>query len=652
MSGKKLSSDEVPQKFIEWLLAMECPTENIPSIEKMIGMCRGQYYMVWRSLMEHVEEKDVISYKRLTVFDDDVKLCQEKKLLNERGSSPLLPEQLSLWKEHTEVKEMVAEAEERVLKARTVLNELMDKVSRKVIQRKSSRQRIADLQRRSWLLSQVFSELTTRIANLKETRAIADTLCDVEKEQNDIQNKFDKCIALLRQQKSKSSTLSLSTPLASSSLVSNHENETTSNETDDYVKSFVNCRGDVLWPRLIEKQNTLYSRLTEAYTKQVDVTNNRTYKRSILGYTEALQSTLALEAIKNRAHFQRTQQKLTVSIEDLSSYVTEDAFELLILKVQRAYTAARVKSLKALLEDLTARRGVFDCGDDRSRAAVDAQATLGSIASVNKSIVKTREELERLIWLSLSTERKIYNIRECLLAVFIALYNSTDISYNALATGVQLDFPTESIPLLCQFYKKRRERAANVGNLSFNFDMSDQSFGDVPDNPTFVDELNVYLKKFNLENNRKLVLDNGEEIWIFETVQALSSRLLKRWVADDVTILLHPSVRVSRALRLLHDDTRLPRPAPRPSDDSLRYTIPDLTAIKNHEEDTVDKMKKTITENLNLLKKVHKKLDACEENLDFWSKHQLKTYISTKRMVDGKTYKEYEELYIEKLNYW
>ncbi|XP_034826068.1 uncharacterized protein [Maniola hyperantus] len=652
MSGKKLSSDEVPQKFIEWLLAMGCPTEMIPSIEKMIGMCRGQYYMAWRSLMEHVEEKDVISHKRLTVYCDDVKLCQEKKLLKEGGSSPLLPEQLSLWKEHTEVKEMVAEAEDRVKKARVELNELMDKVSRKVIQRKSSRQRITDLQRRSWLLSQVSSELTTRTANLKETRTIAHTLCDVDKEQNDIQNKFDKCIALLRQQKSKSSTLSLSTPLASSSLVSNHDNETTSNETDEYVKSFVNCRGGVLWPHLLERQNALYSRLTEAYTKHVDVVNNRTYKRSIFGYTEAFQSTLALEAIKNRAHFQRTQQKLAASIEDLSNYVTEDEFELLILKVQRACSTARVKSLKSSLEDLTARRGVFDCGDDRSRAVVDAQATLGNIASINKGIIKSREELERLIWLSLSTERKIYNIRECLLAVFTALYNSTDISYNALATGVQLDFPTESIPIICHFYKKKRERDANISNLSFNFDLSDQSFGDVPDNPTFVDELNVYLKKFCLEKNRKLVLDNGEKIWIFETVQALSSRLLRRWVADDVTILLHPSVRVSRALRHLHDDTRLPCPPHRSSDDSLRFTIPDLTAITNHEADTVDKMKKSITENLNLLKKVHKKLDACEENLHFWSKHQLKTFISTKRTIDGKTYKEYEALYIEKLNYW
>ena len=35
MSAEKLSTDEVPQKFAEWLLAMGCPVEKVPSSEKM-----------------------------------------------------------------------------------------------------------------------------------------------------------------------------------------------------------------------------------------------------------------------------------------------------------------------------------------------------------------------------------------------------------------------------------------------------------------------------------------------------------------------------------------------------------------------------------------------------------------------------------------
>ncbi|CAH2237676.1 jg11353 [Pararge aegeria aegeria] len=654
MSGKKLSSEEVPQKFIEWVLAMGCPGEKIPSIEKMTGMCRSQYYMSWRSLMERVQAKDLISQKRLTVFYDDVKLCQEKKLLNEATSNDVLPEQLSLWKEHTEVKEMVVEAEGRVNKARITLNELMDKVSCKVIQRNTSRQHIEDLQRRSWLLSQVSNELTSKLANLEETRTIADSLCNVEKEQHDVQIKLDKCIAQL--QRKSQPRLPLSTPVASSSIVSNHENETAGSEKDDHVLSLVNCRGDVLWPHLYDKLTSLYSRLSEKYKNHIDVGNNRSL-HSMLAYTAALQSTLALEAMKNRAHFRKTHEQLAASIEDLNTYVTEDAFELLVVQVQRAYCEARVKSLKASLEDLTARQGPFDCGGD-SHSTVDAQATLGKIANINKCIVKSRDELKRLISSSASTERKIYNIRECLLAVFNALHNNTDIRDNAFSRGVQLDFPTESISLLRQFYKKRCERDANVNNLSFNLEMSDRSFVDDSDNPTFVDELNVYLKKFNLEKNRKLVLDSGEKVWIFETLQALSSRLQTRWVADDVTVLLCPSVRPSRALQRLCDTQQqhalsmlLQRTVHRIPDDILKSNIADITTIRNLEADAVDKLKKRITENLNLLQKIHRNLEVCEENLQFWSGHRLKKFISPNRTVGGQTYVKYEASYTEMLNW-
>ncbi|XP_052743616.1 uncharacterized protein LOC112049100 [Bicyclus anynana] len=654
MSSNKLNSDEVPQKFIEWVLALGCPGEKIPSIEKMTGMCRGQYYMTWRSMMEHVQPKDEIGHKRLSVFLDDVKMCQEKKLLNERGSSSLLPEQLSLWKEQTEIKEKVKEAETRVNNARVTLNELMDKVSGKVIQRNSSRQRIEDLQRRHWLLTQVSSELQTKIANIEETRTIANSLCSVEKEAHDVKSQLEDCLARLR--KSQPSTLPLATPVACSSINSNHANETTSNDKDQRVLSLVNCRGDALWPHLYDKMSSLYSQLSDAYTNHADVGNNRSQTGSMLAHTAALHATLALEAVKNRVHIRRTQQQLVASIEETNSHISEDAFELLVVRAQRAFCEARVKSLKASLEELTARTGVFHSADDRSDCGVDAQATLGKIASINKCIVKSREEIKRLTLLFAHTERKIYNIRECLLSVFSALHNNTDVGNNALATGVQLDFPTDSILLLRQFYKKRCERDANNANLSFNLEMSDISSDDVSVNPTFVDELNVYLKKFNLEKNRKLVLDSGEKIWIFETIQALSRRLSAQWASADVTLLC-PSVRPSRALRRLRDTTQrhalvacAQRNAQRTTDIQTSIDA-DITTMTDQEAETMDKMKKSITENRVLLQKVHRNLELCEENLHFWSDHQLKKYISTDRTVGGMTYAQYEASYMEKLNY-
>lgn len=35
MSAEKISSDEVPLKFTNWLLAMGCPAEKVPSIDRI-----------------------------------------------------------------------------------------------------------------------------------------------------------------------------------------------------------------------------------------------------------------------------------------------------------------------------------------------------------------------------------------------------------------------------------------------------------------------------------------------------------------------------------------------------------------------------------------------------------------------------------------
>lgn len=42
-------------------------------------MCRGDYYMVWRHMMEKVESKQVIKEKRYQVFVDDVNKTYKTK---------------------------------------------------------------------------------------------------------------------------------------------------------------------------------------------------------------------------------------------------------------------------------------------------------------------------------------------------------------------------------------------------------------------------------------------------------------------------------------------------------------------------------------------------------------------------------------------
>ncbi|CAG9124804.1 unnamed protein product [Plutella xylostella] len=128
MSENKISSNEVPEKFAEWLLSMGCPAEKIPQMDKVVQMCRGQYYMVWRSIMERVEARGSIRQKRLQVFSDDVRRYQRA---NSHDTSIIVPAEIQAWRKHKEVKEKVAKAEARVKDANKKLNQVMDKVSTK-----------------------------------------------------------------------------------------------------------------------------------------------------------------------------------------------------------------------------------------------------------------------------------------------------------------------------------------------------------------------------------------------------------------------------------------------------------------------------------------------------------------------------------------
>ncbi|XP_053618188.1 uncharacterized protein LOC128679773 [Plodia interpunctella] len=647
MNCEKLSREQVPEKFAEWLLGMGCPPEKVPSIEKISEICRGQYYMVWRSLMEHVEPKDVIRQKRLQVFCDDVQKWQKKSPFNEHDINIIMPEPLALWQQQTELRDQVADMEARVCSSQEKLKQLTDKISMKLSQRNTTRDRIEALQRRAWLLQQVTADLRAKKENLEETRTIADSLCCFD-EESDVQNKLEKCMSVFRKQmpsSAASTSLLASNPVASSSVVSTNGDH----ETEEYVTSLVSSRGDALWPLLCERRAAIVSSLSNTHTTNYN--DSDTSPQSVLAHTAALHSSLALEAMKNRVHTALTRKRLAAALNDLSKYLSEEACELVVVRCERARAEARARSLRALSARAARRAGAFRAG------GCGARGGNGNIAQLDNYIESKRDELKRTLTNLAATEKKILNIRECLIHIFNGFQKDLPVQENDRFRG-HLEFPPESIMTVRQFYEERRDRKRNRVELSLDLDVSEGcSFNDPTDNntnPTFIDELRIYLKKFCLENNRKLVLDSGEKIWIFETLRAAVSRLLARWQHDDIPPLLCVSVCLShnirKLLQLAHSKETMEKTLEKiESGRKLEFDI-DLQPKKNEEAQITDKIKKRLHQNMLSLQRTVKTLDLGRESLNFWSDNEMKKYISPNRRYEGKTYKDYEALYIETLS--
>ncbi|KAH9635636.1 hypothetical protein HF086_007706 [Spodoptera exigua] len=279
MNEEKLSSDKVPQKFAEWLLSMGCPPDRVPTVDKLSEMCRGQYYMVWRSLMEHVEPKEVIRQKRLQVFNNDVQRCQKTNAFCKPDSSTIVPEELTLWKQQTTLRERVQDAETRVQQARQELNQLVDKVSSRLSHRNLARTRVQGAQRRAWLLQQLAEELRAKRDSLNEARTIADSLCSFE-ECSD--NKLDKLTARRQNMRPPAAlSVSMAPPLASSSITSNGGDM---NDSEEQISSLMK-HGGALWPQLCERRAALTDALA-APTNHDTADNNSVSRKYLLSVPE------------------------------------------------------------------------------------------------------------------------------------------------------------------------------------------------------------------------------------------------------------------------------------------------------------------------------------------------------------------------------
>ncbi|XP_059055851.1 uncharacterized protein LOC131849753 [Achroia grisella] len=657
MNTEILSCDEVPMKFSEWLLNMGCPPNTVPSVEKVAEMCRGQYYVVWRSLMEHVQPKNSIKEKRLQVFCNDVERWRKKSPFNEYDTSVVMPEELLLWHKQAELKEKVQSAEVKNAEARENLKLHTDKTTMKMTERNLCVCRIQNLQRRVWLLQQVAQELKAKKTNLQETKIIANSLCSFDEEEI-VSEKLEKCISLMSQgavhpPASSCSLLSTANPVACSSIMS-AQGDHTDAVVEEQVSSLVKCRGDALWRQLCERRATLASALATAtphvHSSRIPGTN----PQSVLAHTAALHCTLGIETMKNRIHVEQTQKRFVDAITDLNNcLLSAEEHELAVVRCERVYMAARAAALTSLLGRLVSRHEEF--GDAVPAPGPAAAPADRLIPAVDRAIESKREELRRVLTALSITEKKIFNIKDCLHNVFSGFHKDVQAGENDRYKNL-LDFPQDSIATIRQFYEAKRERSRNKLELSLNLDVSDNcSFTlSTDNNPTFTDELRIYMKKFSLEKNRKLVLESGEKIWIFESLEAAISRLRTKWQDNEIACpLLCPSVTLACNIRRLIDavQTRgvLELTLRGIKDEQKFGSDIDISSRIEEEEQIMDKIKKRLNENILSLQKINKTLELGQENLKFWSDNCMKEYISSNRKCKDRIYKDYECFYIEKL---
>ncbi|XP_022121738.2 uncharacterized protein LOC110997743 isoform X2 [Pieris rapae] len=624
MNVTKLSSEEVPQEFLKWLLSMGCPADVVPSVDKMPLLCRGQYKMIWKSMMEHISSKNAIRNKLLQVFIDDIALCKKTYLFNEKTQSVTEPIQLTLWKEKIEGKKKLLELEKRIVQAHNDLI-IVDKISSLFTQKKLSSIKVENLQRRSWLLQQVLAEFESKKKHLEEARDIAKSLCNINAS-DDLESKLENCMGLIKR--------NLSSQTSQTSAFA----ETDSEET---LESLVTYRGDVLWNNLNEKRASLVRELEAAHNqKRENIDRDVGRVEAAVSHSTRAQCSLALRSMKNRQHIKRAQKQLAANIELLGANMSPESCELLVLNCERARARAKLSAMKEMLDDVKHSRGVFSLEE---AATDDSRTTRRLVANADREIERERNDLMKYLTAQEATEHKMSGVETCLTRVFRAFHTN---SAKDLIKDGQFNFPQESVAALHEFFSEIRQRETNGRDLSLEFDASDA----IMERSDLSRELKIYLQTFSLEKNRKILLKSGEKVWISDTLKSSTARLRRQWLLDDVAPPLCPALGLKYNLEQIIDDvdgvrglTEIARGLK--AGDATGEGGLDIGDPTRAEEMSEDRLKKRIAENLGVLERTNKNLDIAEQNLNFWARDEMKKYISPTRTVDGKTFVEFESLF-------
>lgn len=636
---------EIPQKLVDWLLVMGCPPDKIPSIDKVKQMCRGDYALVWKCLMEKVQPKHTIKQKRLQVFVDDFKRLNIKNKLQEKEIK--VPLELEIWQEHKELEDELYWAESGFIDKKQELKKLMGKVGFKASQRAAVLRRIEDAKRRSLLLERKTEELESLKENLIKMQDIAvsfkrpDVVADV-------QVKLDKCVTLLSKQEWKEAN----PQAASTSMVS--MTDASDSDLDEQLSTLMSIPSDSIWNYLYEGRAALARQLSAANSllfNSEHASSRGITAQSVLARSAALHCSLVMENVKNQKTIASLDQKLVKKLNEYHSVISEDGRELLLLRCEKAKGEARNAIYRTLLEDLSASRNSFDAG---KLPSTPAGGTLRHIERIDRSMVSKKNDLERLNSALLKAEQRIQNVKNNLLIVFRGLQKDST-NMDRLMDG---DMSLENFKTTLNFYDQRRNRNKKM-ELSLNLDSSDTSFDDAKDNneeKKFSDELKLYLKNFNLEKNRKIVLESGQILWSFESLQECSNSLLRPKCNEDATRTFFSSYltiykNVENLINFHHWYKTMEEFLKQMT--GFRGKIVEICDIKTmtrEGDEETDKQKKRLDSNLTNLKNINKHINQSQENIRIYAANKFKKYISDKRTVSGRSYDFFEGVYLENLN--
>lgn len=676
-------SDKDPHAVLEeWLLNMGYPKDKFPSDDQLKKVCRGsiiRYF--WKDVVKNVKPRKEVGFIKENIFVKSVRQYERIENSSKAKLGQVLPPTpLLLWKQINESEMTLRKLRRQNESSENEVSEQLVKLKTKCANVNRMKQTISNVQREIHLIKETIQQLKDDVSQSKSLSNITTNIpC------------FKKHMKLKMQQSFELDVLADFLHSGSFNKQENlldSQNHSVDNSKGELFISLNNTKGidqyeslfsanldeidavdveklldgfDVanLYENLMKWINVIISKVLDDknIAEEIGLVEGDARSRNVLPWKESLAQLNLMHCnlmIAGMQYKKNSKQTALLFQETLKSKIlpakaNPQTLEILKIKCKYAELSAYVNAFKEFIDNLTSASGIFagnikekdSINTDYGQSIVNLKDDILAIHAVHS----TKQTLVHGNILKLS--ESIDLMKKIRKSVFDTLgHNDFGFTDRNESLNISIFHPNSTMKSVVN---KNMKNLIDVKHVFCETNANRQTKQDIHDVSNLLVKELKSLKRFCLHRNRRIVSENGEKLWIDDTIQHQTMYYTE--VKENLLKVMNP---LKTLPSIVHSYEK--QFAWKKCLTQLSSTI-DESNITNHpllkadfstfeDENKDPKLDELLKYSKRCMKPLHivdNTIADINKKLDFFRNFEPKKYIYPSRLVDGRNYLETEE---------
>lgn len=675
-------SEKEPHVILgEWFLNMGYPKDKFPSDDQLKKVCRGSIFRYfWKDVVKNVKPKSEVGFIKENIFVKSVRQYERIENSSKAKLGQVLPPTpLLLWKQINE-----SEMTLRKLKRQNDSNEM--EVSEQLVKLKTKcanvnrmKQTILNVQREIHLVKETIQQLKDDVSQSKSLSNITTNIPCFKKHmilkmqqsfEIDVladflhSGSFNKQESLLDSQNHSidNSKVDLFASLNNTKRIDQYESLFSANldEIDavDVEKLLEGFDVANLYENLMNRRNVIIAKVLDDKNigEEIALVESDARSRNVLPWKESLAQlnlmhcNLMIAGLQNKKTSKQAALLFqgTLKSKILPAKVSPQTLEILKIKCKYAELSANVNAFKEFIDNITSASGIF-AGNltEKNNINTDYDQSIMSLKDDILAIHAVHNTKQTLVHGNISKLSESINLMKKIRKSVFDTLGHSDFGFTDRNESLNMSIflPNSTMKSVVN---KGMKNLIDVKHAFCETNVNRQTKQDIHDVCNLLVKELKSLKKFGLHRNRRIVLENGEKLWIDDTIH--HQTLYYTEVKENLLKVMNP---LKTLPGLVHSYERqfawkkcLTKLSSTIHESNISNPLlkEDFSMFKDENKNPkLDEVLKYSKRCMKPLHIVDSTIADINKTLDFFRNFEPKKYILPSRLVDGKNYLEIEE---------